>query len=118
MIVRIAGYILNEKKELYIGLTAIYGIGQYIARKICINLNMSPTKRVKDLSVDEITQLNSNIRDNYIIGDDLVKEIIANKRRYISINCYRGKRLRNGLPCNGQKTRSNARTAKKLFKKI
>lgn len=118
MVFRVSGYILDPKKEIFIGLTAIFGIGRKSAKDICKNVGIDPTARIKDLSVDLSIKLTSYISQNYITGDDLKREVLNNKKKYILMNNYRGKRLRIGLPCRGQKTRSNARTCRMLHNKI
>ena len=114
MLVRILGYVLNEKKELFISLTCIFGIGKSKANKICSELNLNPSIRVKELSNKDVNLLNDHIYKNYLIGDDLKKEIRNNISRLINSGSFRGKRLKNGLPCNGQNTRSNGKTARSL----
>ncbi|BCL65695.1 30S ribosomal protein S13 [uncultured bacterium] len=118
MVFRVSGYILDPKKEIFIGLTAIFGIGRKSAKDICKNLGIDYTSRIKDLGTSLSIQLTSYISQNYVTGDDLKREILNNKKKYILMNNYRGKRLRIGLPCRGQKTRSNARTCRMLHKKI
>jgi small subunit ribosomal protein S13 len=115
---RVSGYILKSNKELYIAMKSIYGIGIKTSIDICKALNISYTIRVKDIDPKFAIILTEHVNQNYIIGDDLKKQILAHKKKYIAINCYRGKRLRLGLPCRGQKTRSNAKTVRALHKKI
>lgn len=118
MVFRVSGYILDPKKEIFIGLTAIFGIGRKSAKDICKNLDIDYKSRIKDLGTSLSIKLTSYISQNYVTGDDLKREILNNKKKYILMNNYRGKRLRIGLPCRGQKTRSNARTCRMLHKKI
>ncbi len=118
MVFRVSGYILNSQKEIFIGLTTIFGIGRKSAKDICKNVGIAYNTRIKDLSVDWSIKLTTYISQNYVTGDDLKREILNNKKKYILMNNYRGKRLRIGLPCRGQKTRSNARTCRMLHKKI
>lgn len=114
MLVRIVGYILKEEKQVFISLTSIFGIGRFRGIQICNKLNIDPFSRTKDLSNDQVRELNDYIYKNYKIGDDLKKDIISNIKNAINCGSYQGKRLKNGLPVHGQNTRSNGRTAKKI----
>ena len=109
---RIAGVDLPPNKRLWIGLTAIYGIGQERARKLAVKANVDATKKVKDLTEEEVTRLRSAIESEGGIEGDLRKEIQMNVRRLIEIQCYRGLRHRRNLPVRGQRTHTNARTRK------
>ncbi len=109
---RIAGVDLPPQKRLWIGLTAIYGIGQSRARAVCAQAEVEPTKKIKDLTEDEITRLRQVIESEGRIEGDLRKEIQMNIRRLIDIQAYRGIRHRRNLPVRGQRTHTNARTRK------
>ncbi len=109
---RIAGVDLPPQKRLWIGLTAIYGIGQSRARAVCAQAEVEPTKKIKDLTEDEITRLRQAIESEGRIEGDLRKEIQMNIRRLIDIQAYRGIRHRRNLPVRGQRTHTNARTRK------
>jgi small subunit ribosomal protein S13 len=109
---RIAGVDLPPNKRLWIGLTTIYGIGQERARKLAEKANVDPTKKVKDLTEEEITRLRQAIESEGRIEGDLRKEVQMSIRRLIDIQCYRGLRHRRNLPVRGQRTHTNARTRK------
>lgn len=109
---RIAGVDLPPQKRLWIGLTAIYGIGQSRARAVCAKAGVDPMKKVKDLTEDEITHLRQVIESEGRVEGDLRKEIQMNIRRLIDIQAYRGIRHRRNLPVRGQRTHTNARTRK------
>lgn len=109
---RIAGVDLPPNKRLWIGLTAIYGIGQARARSICSQARVDVTKKVKDLTEDEVTRLRQTIESEGRVEGDLRKEMQMNIRRLIEIQCYRGLRHRRNLPVRGQRTHTNARTRK------
>jgi len=109
---RIAGVDLPPNKRLWIGLTAIYGIGQHRARTLAEKAGVDPTKKIKDLTEDEVTHLRSAIEAEGGIEGDLRKEQQMNIRRLIEIQCYRGLRHRRNLPVRGQRTHTNARTRK------
>ena len=109
---RIAGVDLPPNKRLWIGLTAIYGIGQKRARSIAEKSNVEPTKKIKDLTEEEVTRLRAEIEAEGRVEGDLRKETQMNVRRLIEIQCYRGLRHRRNLPVRGQRTHTNARTRK------
>ena len=109
---RIAGVDLPPQKRLWIGLTAIYGIGQARARMLCAKAQVDMTKKVKDLTEDEVTRLRQAIESEGRVEGDLRTEIQMNIRRLIEIQCYRGLRHRRNLPVRGQRTHTNARTRK------
>jgi small subunit ribosomal protein S13 len=109
---RIAGVDLPPQKRLFVGLTSIYGIGQARARVLSGLAKVEPTKKIKDLTEDEVARLRSVIETQGGIEGDLRKEIQMNVRRLIEIQCYRGLRHRRNLPVHGQRTHTNARTRK------
>ncbi|MBA3787754.1 MAG: 30S ribosomal protein S13 [Actinobacteria bacterium] len=109
---RIAGVNLPNQKRLEIGLTYIYGIGQASAQKICSVLELDPNEKVKDLTDDEINKLRAYIDGELQVEGDLRRERSQAIKRLSEIGCYRGVRHRRGLPVNGQRTKTNARTRK------
>jgi small subunit ribosomal protein S13 len=109
---RIAGVNLPNQKRLEIGLTYIYGIGQPTARDICAALGLSPDEKIKDLTDEEVTKLQRYIDENNQVEGDLRRERQQAIKRLTEIGAYRGLRHRRGLPVNGQRTKTNARTRK------
>jgi small subunit ribosomal protein S13 len=109
---RIAGVNLPNQKRLEIGLTYIYGIGQPTASQICAALGLSPDTKVRDLTEDEVTALRNYIDTNLQVEGDLRRERTQAIKRLTEIGAYRGLRHRRGLPVNGQRTKTNARTRK------
>ncbi len=109
---RIAGVNLPNQKRLEIGLTYIYGIGQPTAREICATLGLSPETKIRDLTDEEVTKLQRHIDDNQQVEGDLRRERQQAIKRLTEIGSYRGLRHRRGLPVNGQRTKTNARTRK------
>jgi small subunit ribosomal protein S13 len=109
---RIAGVNLPNQKRLEIGLTYIYGIGQSTAQKICKDLELDPDQKIKDLTDDEVTKLRTYIDANLEVEGDLRRERTQSIKRLSEIGAYRGIRHRRGLPTNGQRTKTNARTRK------
>jgi small subunit ribosomal protein S13 len=93
-------------------LTSIYGIGQERARKLAEKANVDHTKKIRDLTEDEINHLRQAIEQEGRVEGDLRKEIQMNIRRLIEIQAYRGIRHRRNLPVRGQRTHTNARTRK------
>jgi small subunit ribosomal protein S13 len=111
-VARIAGVNLPNQKRLEIGLTYIYGIGQPTARKVCAELGLSPDEKIKDLTDEEVTKLREYIDANLQVEGDLRRERTQAVKRLQEIGSYRGLRHRRGLPVNGQRTKTNARTRK------
>jgi small subunit ribosomal protein S13 len=109
---RIAGVNLPNQKRLEVGLTYIYGVGRSTSLKICNELGLSPDTKVRDLTDEEVTKLRNYIDQNLEVEGDLRRERQQSIKRLIEIACYRGIRHRRGLPVNGQRTKTNARTRK------
>ena len=109
---RIAGVNLPREKRLEVGLTYIYGIGRAQARDIATSLEMSLDTKVRDLTDPEITKLREYIDANLQVEGDLRRERQQAIKRLSEIGAYRGIRHRRGLPVNGQRTKTNARTRK------
>jgi small subunit ribosomal protein S13 len=109
---RIAGVNLPNQKRLEVGLTYIYGIGPSTARKVCTALGLSYDEKVRDLTDEEITKLRNYIDANLQVEGDLRRERSQAIKRLSEIGAYRGLRHRRGLPVNGQRTKTNARTRK------
>jgi small subunit ribosomal protein S13 len=109
---RIAGVNLPREKNLEIGLTYIFGIGRATALKVCEATGLSPTEKVRDLTDPEITKLREYIDGNLQVEGDLRRDRTQAIKRLSEIGAYRGLRHRRGLPVNGQRTKTNARTRK------
>jgi small subunit ribosomal protein S13 len=109
---RIAGVNLPNQKRLEIGLTYIFGIGQSAARDICAALGLSQDTKVRDLTEEEVARLRDHIDEKYQVEGDLRRERTQAIKRLSEIGSYRGLRHRRGLPVNGQRTKTNARTRK------
>lgn len=107
---RIAGVDIPNNKKVEVGLTYIYGIGPSIALRIVEEAGVDRTKRVSELNEQEISAIRKFIDSHLMVEGDLRKEKAMNIKRLMEINCYRGYRHKNNMPCRGQKTRSNART--------
>ena len=112
---KIAGTEISDKKHVVISLQGIFGIGATTAKKILDKLKITQTKKVKDLSDLEQQKIAEEL-ENYTITNDLNREITTNISRLVAINCYRGKRLKAGLPSHGQRTHTNGKTSKRNSK--
>ncbi|MBR4323853.1 30S ribosomal protein S13 [Treponema sp.] len=108
---RIAGVDLPNK-HVFVALTYIYGIGRSSAMTICEKTKVDPNKMINDLDQDELAKIRTLIDAEYKVEGHLRSEIGLNIKRLMDIGCYRGLRHRKGLPCRGQRTRTNARTRK------
>ena len=108
---RIKNIELPGEKHTVIGLTAIYGIGRSLAETICDAANVERTKKIKDLTDEEIAALRKEI-DNYTVEGDLRRDVQMSIKNKMEINCYQGVRHKKGLPVRGQRTSRNAKTRK------
>ena len=109
---RIVGVDIPKEKRMEVALGYIYGIGHTTSNRILKSANISPDKRAKDLTEEEVARLSSILQKDYKVEGDLRREISANIKRLIDIGSYRGLRHRRGLPVRGQRTKTNARTRK------
>ena len=109
---RIAGIDLPKEKRIEAALTYIYGIGFTLSSKILSEAGVDPNVRVKDLSDGDAAKIRSVIENGYKVEGSLRTEVTMNIKRLMDIGCYRGLRHRRGLPVNGQRTSTNARTRK------
>jgi small subunit ribosomal protein S13 len=108
---RIAGVNLPLNKRTEIGLTYIHGIGESTSKKILADTGVNPDTRVGDLTEDEVIKLRDAVDSQQVEGD-LRRERSQNVKRLMEIGSYRGLRHRRGLPVNGQRTKTNARSRK------
>jgi len=109
---RIEGVDLPRNKRVEIGLTYIFGIGKTRSRQTLAAAGVNPDTRVQDLTEAEVNRLREFVTQNYKIEGDLRRERQMHVKRLIEIGCYRGLRHRRHLPTRGQRTKTNARTAK------
>ena len=106
---RIAGIELNDNWRIDFGLTRIKGIGWSISRKLLDGLKFDHSKRIKDITPDELNKISKEIEEFPTEGD-LARRVKANIGRLQAIGSYRGMRHTKGLPSRGQRTKTNART--------
>ncbi|PSQ77201.1 MAG: 30S ribosomal protein S13 [Bacteroidetes bacterium QH_7_62_13] len=109
---RIAGVDVPDHKRGEIALTEIYGVGRSRAQNVLEEAEVDEDKRPREWSESETKQVRRIIEENYTVEGQLRTEEQMNIKRLMEIGCYRGKRHREGLPVNGQRTRTNARTRK------
>jgi small subunit ribosomal protein S13 len=109
---RLLGVDLPREKRMEVALTYIFGIGRTRAMESLTATGISPDKRSRDLTDEEIVALRDHIEVNYKVEGDLRREVQADIRRKMEIGCYEGIRHRRNLPVRGQRTRTNARTRK------
>ena len=108
---RIKGVDIPNDKHIVISLTYIYGIGRNLAKSICANAGVEPTKKAGELSQEEFIKLRDEI-NKHLTESDLRREVTMNIKTKMEINSYQGTRHKKGLPVRGQRTNRNARTRK------
>lgn len=108
----IAGIELPRNKRVVIGLTYIFGIGLTTSQKILAKANVDENIRIKDLTTEQEKILRDIIQNECIVEGTLRTQVSMNIKRLMEIGSYRGLRHKRGLPVNGQRTRTNARTRK------
>ena len=109
---RILGIDLPKEKRIEAALPYIYGVGLTRSKEILAQAQISGDKRAKDLTEEEISRVTSIIQKSFVTEGDLRRDINENICRHMEIGTYRGLRHRKGLPCRGQRTKTNARTRK------
>jgi small subunit ribosomal protein S13 len=117
-VARIAGVNIPTNKRVIVALTYIHGIGPTTAKKIAEKLGLDPSRRVLDLTDQEVLQIREAIDADYKVEGDLRRDTAMNIKRLMDLACYRGLRHRKGLPVRGQRTHTNARTRKGKAKPI
>ena len=108
---RVAGINIPDRKQTWISLTHIYGIGRKTAQNICDKLSIKYSKKVSELSEDQLDKIRDELKEMKIEGD-LRRDVNFNIKRLMDLGCYRGVRHRRSLPLRGQRTKTNARTRK------
>ncbi len=107
---RIFGVNIPDNKRIEVSLTYIYGVGQTLSKKTLTAAKISPDKRAKDLTVEEVSRIQAFIETNYPVEGELRQRIKANINRLKELQAYRGIRHMRRLPVRGQRTRTNSRT--------
>jgi small subunit ribosomal protein S13 len=111
-VARVAGVDIPDNKRCEISLTYIFGIGRTRAREICERANIDQSRRIKELTEEDLDRIRKIIDTSYPIEGTLRGSMRMDIKRLMDIGCYRGLRHRRGLPARGQRTRTNARTRK------
>lgn len=109
---RIAGVNIPDEKRIVISLTYIYGIGNTIAERILVELDISNLKRTKDLTEEEKNKIRDYVEKKIRVEGELKHVVRSNVKRLKEIGCYRGVRHQKGLPTRGQRTKTNTRTVR------
>ena len=109
---RIAGVNIPTAKRIEVALTYIFGIGRKTAQDLCAKSGIDCSRRVHELSEEEVAKIREVIDSNYLVEGELRREVGVNIKRLMDLGCYRGLRHRKGLPVRGQSTKTNARTRK------
>ena len=108
---------LPKNKQFALALVNIYGIGKVKASVICKKLGFSTNLIVKHLSKEQLSKLVKSLEFlNTPIAGDLLKSRILLAKKLVSIKSYKGLRRYQGLPVRGQRTHTNAKTARKKFR--
>jgi small subunit ribosomal protein S13 len=109
---RIAGTDIPDNKPIRIALRYVYGIGPHFAELILKEAGIEGQKRANTLTEDELAKIGTIIEGSYVVEGTLRRQIAQNISRLRDVRCFRGDRHRRGLPCRGQRTKTNARTRK------
>jgi small subunit ribosomal protein S13 len=118
VVARIAGVNIPTNKRTIVALQYIHGIGPRKAREIMDKVGIPDSRRVSQLTDQEVLQIREVIDRDYVVEGDLRREVSMNIKRLMDLGCYRGLRHRRGLPVRGQRTHTNARTRKGPAKPI
>ena len=109
---RISGVNIPTNKKIHVALTYIFGIGPKIAGDICFKASIDLSKRVNQLTDEEVNKIREIIDQKHQVEGDLRRKISIDIKRLTDLGCYRGLRHRKKLPVRGQRTHTNARTRK------
>ena len=109
---RLLGVDIPNDRKTVISLTYLYGVGNQTARDLCHKAGVDQDKRACDLTDEEISRISTILERDYTVEGPLRRQVQQNISRLRDIRCYRGIRHRVGLPCRGQRTKTNARTRK------
>jgi small subunit ribosomal protein S13 len=109
---RVSGVDIPPNKRMDVALTYVYGLGPFLAKQLLAETKIDAAKRAKDLTEEQVAQINQLIERKYVVEGQLRRQVMQNIQRLKEIKCYRGMRHIKGLPVRGQRTRTNARTRK------
>jgi len=108
----IKGILLPQEKRIEVALTYLYGVGLRRSQLILKEIAVDPNRRTKELTQEEVQKIRDYLEKHYRIEGDLRREVLLNIKRLKEINSYRGTRHARGLPCRGQRTKTNTRTVR------
>jgi len=111
-VARVAGVDIPNNKRAVVALTYVFGVGRASASAILAKAGIEEDRKVKDMSEDELNRVRGVVDAEYQTEGTLRSDVRMNIKRLMDIGCYRGLRHRRGLPCRGQRTRTNSRTRK------
>jgi len=111
-VARIAGVNIPTNKRVHVALTYIHGIGDHQSKLICDKVGIEDSRRVNELTEQEVINIRETIDQDHMVEGDLRREVAMNIKRLMDLGCYRGLRHRRNLPVRGQRTHTNARTRK------
>ncbi len=109
---RISGVNIPDNKRAVISLTYIYGVGPALSQKILEKAKVDKSKRMSELTEEELGKIREVIDGTYKVEGELRREKRDNIDRLKRIDCYKGIRHKRKLPCRGQNTRTNSRTVR------
>mgnify|MGYP005838522495 FL=1 len=109
---RLAGVDLPKNKHMVIALTYIHGIGRTSSKAILDKAGLAYDINSDELTEGDVASIRKIIEDEYVVEGDRRREVAMDLKRLMDLGCYRGLRHRRGLPCRGQRTKTNARTRK------
>jgi len=105
---------LKDSKRLVVALRKVYGMGHASAVEVCAYLGLSENFKVKDLTAKQRDELSQALRHMYTVENERLTMVRKQAKRLVQLSTWRGLRLTQGLPCRGQRTHGNARTARRL----
>ncbi len=108
---------INQSKKTSVALCKVYGIGKTLSLKICNQLGLNENVKINQLNDAQIEKISQLISENFIFGTELKQKLHKQKIRLVRISSYRGFRHKQGLPCRGQRTHTNANSARKFVLK-
>lgn len=110
---------LPDQKSVLFALMKVHGLGKNAALLICKKMGFSKNLKVKNLNQEQIAELLEFIDSlNLLLNNELKKLEFIILRKFVNIKSYRGLRRIKGLPIRGQRTHTNAKSAKKNNKRF
>lgn len=104
---------LDATKLIRCELKKVYGINSFLANQICDHLGLSSRAKVGDLNASQVEKLTRIVTHYYTTGAELERLVTHDMQRFVHIGAYKGVRLSRGLPVRGQRTHTNAKSARR-----